>query len=152
MTYETLLENAEKCNLIVKEKPIHDDGRIYGNRIAIRQDIETNTEKACVLAEELGHYQTSVGNILDLSQVANRKQELRARAYAYDIQIGLRGIVEASQAGCANRYEAADFLGVTEKFLEEALEHYRDKYGKFAKAGNCIICFEPLGVLELKRP
>ena len=65
--YEALLDEACDIGLIVKEKPLqYNNGRIKGNRIAIRQDINTTTEKACVLAEELGHHHTSVGNILDM--------------------------------------------------------------------------------------
>ena len=64
MNYEALLDEAQQDGLIVKEKPlIYNNGRIKGKRIAIRKDIETNTEKACVLAEELGHHHTSVGDI-----------------------------------------------------------------------------------------
>ena len=73
MNYETLLKEADSLGLIVKEKPLqYNNGRIKGNRIAIRKDM-TETEKACVLAEELGHYYTAVGNILDQSSVENRK-------------------------------------------------------------------------------
>lgn len=35
-------------------------------------------EKACVLAEELGHYYTSQGDILELDTVDAIKQEQRA--------------------------------------------------------------------------
>lgn len=36
-------------------------------------------EKACVLAEELGHHYTAVGDIIDQSYYSNRKQELRGK-------------------------------------------------------------------------
>ena len=74
--------DADHEQLIVKEKPlINNDGRIYKNRIAIRTDL-TDIEKSCVLAEELGHYYTTVGDILDQSDDGNRKQERRARLWA----------------------------------------------------------------------
>ena len=38
-------------------------------------------EKASVLAEELGHYYTTVGNILDQEDAGNRKQEHKARTW-----------------------------------------------------------------------
>ena len=80
MLYEDLLIEADMSNLIVKEKPlINNDGLISGNRIAIRKNIATTTEKACVLAEELGHHYTTTGNILDQQNVVNAKQELHAR-------------------------------------------------------------------------
>ena len=66
--------------------------------IAIREDM-TIPEKTCALAEELGHHYTTYGNILNQSDTSNRKQELRARAWAYNKQIGLIGLVRAFEHG-----------------------------------------------------
>lgn len=49
----------------------------------------TQTEKSCVLAEEIGRRYTTIGDILDQNDMNNRKQELRARLWAYNKQIGL---------------------------------------------------------------
>ena len=96
MNYETLLKEADSLGLVVKEKPLqYNNGRIKGNRIAIRKDIETTNEKACVLAEELGHHYTAAGNILDQSTATNRKQEMRGRIVAYNKLVGLHGIIDA---------------------------------------------------------
>lgn len=144
MTYEELLKEADSIGLIVKEKPLRSgDGRIYGNKIAIRKDIPTQTEKACVLAEELGHHCTSSGNIIDQNIIFNRQQELRARMYGYNLSIGLMGIAKAFESGCRNLYEMAEFLDVTEEYLKEAIESYRKKYGVFTVVDNYLIYFEP---------
>ncbi len=150
LSYEDLLIEAEDSGLIVKEKPLPlSDGRIKGNRIAIRQDIPTLAEKACVLAEELGHYHTASGDILDQSSDTNRKQELAGRLWAYDRQIGLSGIIQGCRQCCQNRHELADFLNVSEEFLQEALDCYRGKYGIMTELDGCIIMFEPaLAVIE----
>ena len=150
MTYDELLIEADRNNLIAKEKPlVSGDGRISGNRIAIRKDIETQTQKACVLAEELGHHYTTVGNILDQSDVSNRQQEQKARTWAYFRQISLCDLVSAYRYGCRNKFEVADYLGVTEQFLADALQRFKEKYGLFATFENYVIYFEPLGVLEI---
>lgn len=144
MEYEELLEEADNQGLIVKEKPLkYNNGRIKGKRIAIRKDIDTTTEKACVLAEELGHHYTTVGNILDLEDPANRKQERRARLWGYDRLIGLHGIINAYEAGCRSSYEIADYLGVTEEYLQECIGAYREKYGTGATVGEYYVMFEP---------
>ena len=131
-------------NLIVKEKPlINNDGLISGNRIAIRKNIATTTEKACVLAEELGHHYTTTGNILDQQNVVNAKQELHARTWAYNECIGLIGIVKAFESGCKSLYEMADYLNATEDFLKDALESFRRKYGIYTEIDNYFIFFEP---------
>lgn len=152
MTYEELLKEADSLGLIVKEKPLQGtDGRILNRRIAIRKDIPTQTEKSCVLAEELGHHYTSSGDILNQNIVANRKQEFRARVYGYNLLIGLRGIIQAYEAGCRSLYEMAEYLEVTEEYLKEALECYRKKHGVFAMLDNYAIYFEPtLGVMKLQ--
>lgn len=151
MTYEVLLNAADQTGLTVKEKPLSEsDGLIKGNRIAIRKDIPTQAEKSCVLAEELGHYFTSAGNILDQTDIVNRKQEYRARLYGYNLQIGLRGIISAHTGGRRNLYEMADYLDVTEEYLKEALDCYQSKYGEYVKVDNYMIYFIPtLAVLRI---
>lgn len=124
-------------------------GLYYNGRIAIKQNMP-ETEKACVLAEELGHHYTTVGNILDQSSVSNRKQELRARMWAYNKLIGLMGIIRCYEHGCQSKHEMAEYLEVTEEFLSEALERYHQKYGKFTTVDNYAIYFEPcLGVVKM---
>lgn len=143
MTYDELLDAANKKGLLVKEKSLtRNNGRIMGNRIAIRKDM-TTTEKACVLAEELGHYETTVGDILDMSAPWNRKQERQARLNGYNRMIGLMGIVRAYEHGCQNQHEIAEFLNVTEEYLLECIECYRDKYGEMKCIDNYIIYFIP---------
>ncbi len=151
MDYEALLAESDSVGLVVKEKPLkNNNGRVKGNKIAIRQDINTSAEKACVLAEEMGHYHTSVGRILNQSDAENRKQELRAREWAYDRQVGLIGIVESFRAGCQTLSEMAEYLEVTEEFLGDALERYRQKYGIYTTIGHYIIYFEPyLAIAEI---
>ena len=150
MNYDALLDEAYQEGLIVKEKPLkYNNGRIKGNRIAIRQDIETNTEKTCILAEELGHHYTSVGNILDMDDIRNRKQERQARLWGYNKLIGLSGIINAFRAGCHNRHEIAERLDVTEEYLQECIDCYREKYGVCTEIDNYIIYLIPnLAVME----
>lgn len=143
-SYEILLSEASENGLIVKEKPLkYNNGRIKGFRVAIRKDLSTSIEKTCVLAEELGHHYTSYGNILDQSDASNRKQELRARAWAYNKQIGLLGLIRAYEHGCRNRFEIAEYLEVTEEVLEECLIFYRNKYGMCTNVDNYVVYFIP---------
>ena len=149
MKYEVLLNDANTEGLSIKERPFRTyDGRIKGNTIYLRQNMNT-VEKACVLAEEMGHHYTSVGNILDMSDARNRKQERQARMWAYNRLIGLCGIIKAYKAGCQNRYEIAEYLEVTEECLQECIECYRDKYGVYTTVDNYVIYFLPnLAVME----
>lgn len=149
MTYEELLIESESQNLIVKEKNLPGyNGRIYKNRIAISKNLNMS-EKKCVLAEELGHHHTSVGNILNMEDLSNRKQERQARLWGYNKLIGLTGIVNAFESGCQSAYEASEFLEVTVEYLQECIDCYRDKYGICTEIDNYIIYFIPnLAVME----
>ena len=152
MTYEELLTQADDNGLIVKEKYLlANTGRIKGNRIAIHQNM-TQVEKSCTLAEELGHHYTTAGNIMDQADDGNRKQELRARLWAYNAKIGLQGIIDAYKARRTDPEEMAEFLDVTPKFLQDALECYRTKYAPYVAIDNYVVFFEPcLAVLEVIR-
>lgn len=150
MNYEQLLTAAAQEGLCVKEQPLTGhDGLIRGSRIAIRKDIETQAEKSCVLAEEIGHYRTSSGNILNQNKVESRKQEYRARLYGYNLKIGLTGLISAYEAGCGNLYEMAEYLDATEEYFKEAIDCYKSKYGLCTSIDNYIIYFEPLAVIKL---
>ena len=154
MNLDALLVETNAEGLTLKERPFKTyDGRIKGNNIYLRKDM-TNTEKACVLAEELGHYHTTVGNILDQSKAENRKQELHARAWAYNKMIGLIGLVNSYEHGCRSLHETADYLNVTEQFLSDALDYYKNKYGICTAVGNYVIYFEPtlgIGKIEINK-
>ena len=124
--YEELLEEAAAQNISVDENfPFHGNlkGLYVDQNIALSDQLETSAEKACILAEELGHHYTSVGNILDISDPANAKQERQARMWTYERLIGLRGLIDA----------------------------YHSKYGVCTKYQNYYIMFEPYLMIGKKK-
>ena len=154
--YEELLEIASQENVKVYENYDLSGTRLKGlycdGVIALDKDIETQTERVCVLAEELGHHYTTVGDITDLTSMNNQKQELKARLTAYNDRIGLLGIIRAYKARRTESEEMAEFLDVTPKFLQDALECYRSKYGPYVSVDNYVIFFEPcLAIMETLR-
>lgn len=150
MTYEQLLTTADQNGLLVKEKTlVQHDGLLRGKRIAIRKDIETQAEKSCVLAEEIGHHCTSSGDILDQNDIMNRKQEYRARLYGYNLKVGLTGLISAYEEGCRNLYEMAEYLDVTEEYLRNVINCYHAKYGQYTIVDNYVIYFEPFAVMKM---
>ena len=150
MGYEKLMIKYEK-NVKIKEKPLKYGfkGLYKNNKIIIDSNIETSNEKACILAEELGHHFTTYGDIIDQSDIRNVKQELRARAWAYERLVRIVDLINAHKAGFKGRYELAEFLEIPEWFLVEAIEYYSNKYGTFYKLNNYIIYFSPsFGIME----
>ena len=143
MKYNALLNEANAEGISIKERPFKTyDGRLKGKDIYLRKDMNT-TEKSCVLAEELGHYYTTVGDILDMNVPENRKQERQARLWGYNRVIGLFGLIRAYEHGCKDKYEIADYLDVTDEYLEECINCYRDKYGECKTIDNYTIYFIP---------
>lgn len=151
--YEKLLNEAKNNNISVYERYDLSGTQLKGlycdGAVALSNELKTSAQRSCVLAEELGHHYTTSGNILDQNITMNRKQEHRARVWAYRNTFGLTELISAYKYGCRNRYEIAEHLNVTEGFLIDALNHYKTQYGLYTKIDNYLIYFEPLGVLEL---
>ena len=144
MPYEKLLKKYDK-DVRVKEKPLKYGFKgLYKNgKVIIDSNIETSCEKACILAEELGHHFTSYGDIIDQNDIRNIKQEIRARNWAYEKQVGIVAIINSYESGVRDRYELAEYLGVTDQFLIDAIEYYKSKYGTYYEINNYIIYFSP---------
>lgn len=148
MTYDEELEQeAYDHGVEIIEHYHFRSPRIKGlysdNVIALSKSILSLKEKSCILAEELGHYYLTDGDITNQAIIMNRKQEYKARLLAYNKKIGLIGIVKAYEHGCISLFEMAEFLNVTEEFLCEALKCYRYKYGEFIEIDKYVIFFEP---------
>lgn len=152
MKYEELLEESSSNDVYIIENADFKskaEGLINGNVIGINKKIRTCRKRTCILAEELGHYHTTIGDIISQSTISERKQELRARVWAYNKLIGLSGIVDAFNHGCRSLSDTAEYLDVTEEFLLEALQYYKGKYGIYTTLDNYVIYFEPsLGVYK----
>lgn len=152
MNYEELLDESKNNGIYLIENAnfkSKSEGLINGDVIGINRNIRSYKKRACVLAEELGHYYTATGDIIDQSSSSNRKQELRGRAWSYNKLVGLNGIINAYKANHCSLYDMAEYLEVTEEFLAEALSYYKSKYGLCTTLDNYIIYFEPaLGVFQ----
>ncbi len=152
--YELLLEEAN-CEYIQVIQYNFDSPNLKAlycdGYIALNNAITTTVEKTCLIAEELGHFHTSVGDILDQSTLENRRQEHTAKKWAAQKLITFDEIIKASQQGVCNKYELADFLEVTEDFVERSLQYLQQQYGLFYKTGKYIIFFDPLRVKNQNR-
>lgn len=151
--YEELEQEAFDKNVKVHNYYLGESnfkGLYMDGNIALNTSLETTVEKACVLAEELGHHHTTVGNILDIDIAWNRKQERQARLNGYNRLIGLIRLIEAYESGCQSRYEIAQHLDVTEEYLQECIDCYTDKYGVGISVGEYYVTFIPyLSVMKL---
>lgn len=144
MTYDELLEEVESQGIDVVEMNIGKHKGLYAdNIIAVSNNIETTKEKVCVLAEELGHHHKTSGEILGKKSMNKMKQEKVARNWGYEKLVGIIQLVNAFEKGIRSKQELAEYLNVTEKFLEKAIQHYKEKYGTYYKIDHYVIYFEP---------
>lgn len=120
--YEKLLSECEKV-VEVRERNMISDGLYCDGHIWINKDM-TSARKACILAEEIGHHMTSVGDIIDQTDIRNRKQEHKARRWAFKTLVPLDDINRAIEHGHSELWEMAEYLEVDEGFLREALRYY----------------------------
>lgn len=150
MNYECILDkiNNEGIHLIEFSFKGIIKGLYSDNTIAISKNLYNDTEKKCILAEELGHYYTSYGEILNMKDVKAKKQELIARKWAYENLISINNLIDAFNNGINGRYELAMYLSVTEEFLQECIDYYESKYGQYFKSNNYIITFNPLTIFK----
>ena len=151
--FEELEEKANNDSVFVYEVDLSKTrfkGLYCDSNVALSDALSTSSEKACILAEELGHHYTTVGDITDQTKAENRKQERQARLYAYNKLIGLRGLIQAFEKRCLCRTEMAQELEVTEEFLQETINCYTEKYGTHTSVDNYIIFFIPnLRILKM---
>lgn len=124
-------------------------GAWLGDLILIKNNL-SETRKAEVFYEELAHHKLTYGNILDQSKWINRKFENYARRHGYEAALPLRIIVEAHHYGVSNLYELAEYVQLSEEYIAEILEHYKNKHGIGTHYGDYSITFEPLRVYKYK--
>ena len=75
-TYEELQDQACADGIDVMDYEFNSPnikGLYCNSTVAISKSISTQAEKSCILAEELGHHYTTVGDIIDQTKVSNRK-------------------------------------------------------------------------------
>lgn len=151
MKYDELLDEANDMNLRVHEStmpvPFLKGLYVDGN-IVISNDLKTISEKICVLAEEIGHAKYTVGDIIDQHDISNIKQEKLARNWAYDVLLPVSRLIDAYEENVKSRFELAEYLGITEDFIDDAIDHYLEKYGPIIEHEGYLVCFSPFGVLK----
>lgn len=148
--YENLISLAHSKGINVIESDLGIDkpfGKCIGNLIIINNRVN-ECEKLCVLYEELGHFNLTVGNITDQSDLNNRKQESIARRWSYEKLISPEDIINAIISGIDNIYDLAEILNVTEDFLIQSIEHYKKKYGIYYVGKTHLLTFEPLNIIN----
>lgn len=131
-----------------RSMPEKQKGLIYDDIVYLNpnQSLQDLTE---TVAEEISHYLTSSGNIIDQSDIQNRKQEQKARDIASFMLVSPASLIECYENGCTQVWECAEQIGVSEELLRRAITWYSRKWeGIWTKEGYAIY-FRPDGTLGM---
>lgn len=85
----------------------------------------TLADEKCKLGHELGHCETGAFYNRYATHDLRQKYELRANRWAYEKLVPEDELIDAYRQGYREPWELADYFGVTEPFLRDALEYYR---------------------------
>lgn len=144
--YEHLENISHDINVKKINMPYGLEGVCLDNDIFINSQL-SYVKSVEVLAEEIGHYYTSHGNITDYNKIENMKQEVKARRFGIELIVTLDGLIEAWRLGLHNLYEVAEHFEVRQSYVLEALNHYKVKYNNVAMHNGYRITFDPLHIM-----
>lgn len=148
--YENLISLAYSYGIKVIESDLGIDkpfGKCIGDLIIINNRVN-ECERLCVLYEELGHFNLTVGDITDQNNFNNKKQESIARRWSYEKLISPEDIINSILSGVDNIYDLSETLNVTEDFLIQSINYYKNKYGLYYVGKTHLLTFEPLNVIN----
>lgn len=128
-TLEKLTASYPQLTYLHIEMPQKLAGFIHNNTIFINKDNSYRKQLETV-AEEIGHYETSAGDIVATeNKLEQAKQERKARDWGYQKLVSLSGLIVCYRQGFETLHEVADFFDISEQYLLESLDMYRRKLG-----------------------
>lgn len=102
---------------------------IFNNEVYINsnRDYRQNLQD---LAEEIGHWETTAGDIHTESTFYDQKQELDARRFGYMAIVSLDGLIDCFKKGITTPWDIADYFECDVDYVWNALDTYKIKYGE----------------------
>lgn len=126
-----------------KQKGLYVDNFVYLN------PQQTREELVGTIAEEIGHYLTTVGDITDQHSLDNRKQEQKARDVGNMLAVEPLDLVECYESGCSTVWECAYHLQLSPETLQAALAAYRKKYSRLEVNEVYSLYFNDSGTVDI---
>lgn len=122
--FEKLMLDYPELEYKIEPKMPDSQKGLYINNVVYLNPNQTREEITGTLAEEIGHHLTSVGDIIEQSSNEERQQEQRARDYGCKLLITPQDFIDCYHERFTYVWECAEFLGVTTKYLQEAIKSY----------------------------
>jgi hypothetical protein len=117
--------------------------------ITLSTALKTTCERCCVLAEELGHHHTQPPDLFIASKAIRDKYEYLATQWAVNELVPLPRLIDAWNAGIRDSWDLAEYLDVTEPFIQKAVDLLEEHYGPCARCGKYYIHFRPMEIREV---
>ncbi|WP_419962145.1 ImmA/IrrE family metallo-endopeptidase [Psychrobacillus sp. BM2] len=146
MAYETLKSQYQQLSIIEDPNMPKGLSGLYRDNVIFINKHLTYYEKHCVLAEELGHHETTVGDITNLTDTKNIKLELVARTWGYEKIVSLDKLIDCYNKGFTTVEDICLHLEITPLYLHKAIEKYNQRYGMFIDYKGYQIFFDPLNI------
>jgi len=86
----------------------------------------TVRERACWIAEELGHHHTGQKQVLGYRSVDDWRAEARARKWAH-MHLLTPDAIDTAAQNTDDMFEIAEALDVSEEFLRESIDDFQSK-------------------------
>ena len=103
--------------------------------------------RSAILAEEYGHFKTSVGDTVRGSDdVRIRRAEERAMRAAVDMLVRPEDVIQAIRSGVRNWFELAEALDQPESFLRKAVSVWQRQYGPVYTTDDSVLWLDPLSL------
>lgn len=128
--------------------PLHQKGMIHGSIVYLNPQ-QNYEELNSTVAEEIGHYLTGSGNIIEQDTPEKRKQEQKARDTGATILVTPRDILDCFESGCVSVWECAEHLSITEKTFKAAIKYYARKYDGIKTENKYTILFNLNGTVSV---
>lgn len=128
--------------------PIHQKGMIHGSIVYLNPQ-QNYEELNSTVAEEIGHYLTGSGNIIEQDTPEKRKQEQKARDTGATILVTPGDILDCFESGCFSVWECAEHLDITEKTFKAAIKYYARKYDGIKTENKYTILFNLNGTVSV---
>ncbi|MBM7577706.1 ImmA/IrrE family metallo-endopeptidase [Jeotgalibacillus terrae] len=136
--------------VIEEDKHMHPKlpGVIVDNYIAINKN-RSLYEKHFILAEEIGHYLTTAGDITKLNTLPKLKAEIIARRWGYEKILSLDDLVSCYEKKHLTAEDVSHDFEIELNDLKTILDYYFDRYGPSVRHKEYIINFDPFIVIDI---
>lgn len=147
--YEKLMCSFSELDYVFDHlMPQKQKGMIFNSTVYLNPN-QSGTELNCTIAEEIGHYLTSIGDISKQDTNEKRKQERKARDIGATLVVTPEGIINCFENNCTSAWECAEFLDVTEETFKDAIKYYHRKHKIIKTENNYTIFFRCDGTVSV---